>query len=71
MSPNDPRAALRARILELCGYVTTDNGVHYTKKSVSADWTYVTSFPYSTFHALDKFGRVQDAWIQEYPGDAK
>lgn len=71
MSPNDPRVQLRASILTMCGYKPCNNGVHYSKRSDIGEWTYITSFPYTVFHAVDKDGKVCDAWVQEYPGDAR
>lgn len=72
MSPNDPRVAKRQAILGLCGYVTTDNGISYHRTPPDhLEWRIETTFPYDRFYAVDASGIVHDAWVQEYPGDAK
>lgn len=72
MSPNDPRVAMRRHILETVGYVTTDNGISYHKHPAEhMEWVYETTFPYDRFYAVDKVGAIHDAWVQEYPGDAR
>lgn len=52
--------------------MTTDNGISYQSHPQDhRTWTYETTFPYDRFIARDENGHVQDAWVQEYPGDAK